>query len=117
MTTTSDKFKNIGPEVFIKVTENKAYSIVPFSVDDEEFIGIRQMYKTRKDPDFRPGKSGISIGRGQVSRIIDALTSSLASLPKKKVKKEDPVESVKPEKVKKKSPPNKSIVKVKKKKE
>lgn len=62
----------------VKVSDSKAYRIsVIRMADDKEkttYLSIRQMYKTKKEPDeWKPGYQGITISMDIGARIIKAL--------------------------------------------
>lgn len=60
----------------IQVSDTKAFQIQPVeSANGQRFIGIRQMYATKNDPEFKPAKQGVSIpydddGRRVLKAII-----------------------------------------------
>lgn len=45
----------------IKVSEHKAYAVKGIIVNDKKMVSIRQMYTTKNDPTWKPGKQGVTI--------------------------------------------------------
>lgn len=64
---------------FIRVGENKAFNVegILMGEDQEPHVSVRQMYKTKKDPKWKPSRNGFTIPQqyaGQLARAI-GLTS------------------------------------------
>lgn len=45
----------------IKVSDTKAFNVEGVLINGAQYISIRQLYATKKDPKFRPGRQGVTI--------------------------------------------------------
>ncbi len=54
----------------IEVSETKAYSIQGINVNGKDMVSIRQMYRTSKNPEWKPGRQGITIEVQNVVSIV-----------------------------------------------
>jgi hypothetical protein len=45
----------------VKVSETKAYKIEAIEIEGKKMISIRQLYQTKKDPNWKAGRNGITI--------------------------------------------------------
>lgn len=63
--------------VLIKVSETKAYriSLIRMADDKEKttYLSIRQMYQTKKAPEWKPGYQGLTIPLDLCKRIIKGM--------------------------------------------
>lgn len=60
---------------FIRVGENKGFNVegVLIGEDQSPSVSVRQMYKTKKDPTWKPGRNGFVVPQkyaGQLARAI-----------------------------------------------
>ncbi len=55
----------------IKDSDTKAFQIQAVeSANGQRFLGIRQLYATKNDPEFKPAKQGVSIPYNDTGRAI-----------------------------------------------
>lgn len=59
--------------MLIKISETKAYLVEGIKIGDQELVSVRQMYATRKDPNFKPARQGVTIPRKEALRVAKAL--------------------------------------------
>lgn len=45
----------------VKVSETKAYKVEAIEIEGKQMISIRQLYQTKKDPNWKVGRNGITI--------------------------------------------------------
>ncbi len=46
----------------VEVTDNKAYQVESIKIRGKKYVSVRQMYKTRKDPEnWKHGKQGMTV--------------------------------------------------------
>lgn len=57
----------------IEVSKTKAYSVQGINVNGVDMISLRQMYKTKDDPSWKPGKQGITIN---ISAFLDIVVAA-----------------------------------------
>lgn len=91
-----------------KVNDKKAYKIEAIEMNGENFISLRQLYKTVKEPDeWKIGYKGIAIearGAAKLAKFIAALaTDPDTEYAHIETKKEEPKETKKPAKPKRKA--------------
>jgi hypothetical protein len=76
--------------VLIKISETKAYRIELIRMEKKGpvFLSIRQLYKTKKDADWRPGRNGLNlpVPDGEAKRVIKGLIKTLKNEDQKKPK-------------------------------
>ena len=53
----------------IKITEHKAIRMSGVILNGEKFVGLRQMYQTKKNPTWQHGRQGINIPIEQADKI------------------------------------------------
>lgn len=63
----------------IEINPKKAYSIAGIEVNGRKMISIRQMYRTRDDPNWKPGKNGVSIDIEVLPELVAKFTEILAA--------------------------------------
>lgn len=70
----------------VKVSEHKAYNIELIRMEKKGpvFLSIRQMYCTKKDPNWKPGRNGLMLpiaedkdGKSEARRILKAMVKTL----------------------------------------
>lgn len=84
----------------IKISEHKAWNVELIKMEKKgpTLVSIRQMYSTKKDPSWKPGRNGLTLsleeieGKTEVGRLLRAIA--------KVVKNED---GVKPKLIEKRS--------------
>lgn len=55
----------------VEVSENKAYRIESIKIKDKKYVSVRQMYKTRKEPDnWKPGRQGLTIEVDDLEAVL-----------------------------------------------
>lgn len=60
----------------IKISPTKAYSVEGVVIQDQPMVSIRQMYATKKDPKFKHGRKGITIGIDELPRVMRAIKAT-----------------------------------------
>lgn len=60
---------------FIRVGENKGFRVEGILVGEEqaEMVTVRQMYKTKRDPTWKPGRNGFTIPRQYAGKLAKAI--------------------------------------------
>lgn len=60
---------------FIRVGENKGFNVEGVLLGDEQepAISVRQMYKTKKDPTWKPGRNGFVVPQQYAGRLAKAI--------------------------------------------
>lgn len=69
----------------IKISDTKAFNIELIRMEKKGqkkgpvFLSIRQMYKTKKDPEWKPGRQGMTlpIEDGEARRVLKAMVKVL----------------------------------------
>jgi hypothetical protein len=70
----------------IKVSDSKAYRIELIRMEKKGpvFLSIRQLYKTKKNPEWMPGRNGLTLpvaegedGKSEARRVIKGLVKAL----------------------------------------
>lgn len=59
--------------MLIKTSDTKAYLVEGIELGGQELVSIRQMYATRKDPNFKPARQGVTIPRKDALKVAKAL--------------------------------------------
>lgn len=54
----------------IEVSDTKAYQIQTLLINNVKCISIRQMYATKKNPEFMPGRQGITIPYDDTGKTV-----------------------------------------------
>jgi len=62
----------------IKVSATKAYRMEGVEIKEVRSVSIRQMYQTKKDPSWKPARSGINIPIENAEKIAKYLTAIAA---------------------------------------
>lgn len=60
----------------VTVSEHKAYRIEGIEIDGLQMVSIRQLYNTKKDPTWKPGRQGVTLPidkAAHISKIIKEL--------------------------------------------
>ena len=76
----------------IKISKHKAFDIelIKFDKKGPTFVNIRQMYSTQKDPEFKPGRQGMTFsleeieGKTEARRVVKALIKVIKNEDNKK---------------------------------
>lgn len=65
----------------IKISDTKAFNIELIRMEKKGpvFLSIRQMYKTKRDPEWKPGRAGMTlpIEEGEARRVLKAMVKVL----------------------------------------
>lgn len=70
----------------IKVSDSKAFNIELIRMEKKGpvYLSIRQLYKTKKDPEWKPGRNGLTLpiaegedGRSEARRVLKAMAKVL----------------------------------------
>lgn len=70
----------------IKISDTKAYNIELIRMEKKGpvFLSIRQMYRTKKNPEWMPGRNGLMLpvaedenGKSEARRILKAMVKAL----------------------------------------
>lgn len=76
--------------MLIKISTTKAYRIELIRMEKKGpvFLSIRQMYQTKKDPEWKPGRGGLTlpVPEGEARRVIKGLIKTLKNEDQKKPK-------------------------------
>lgn len=56
-----------------KVSDYKGFQVEGILVKGKPMLSIRQFYATKKDPEFRPGRQGVTIELEAADRLLSAL--------------------------------------------
>lgn len=62
----------------ITVSPTKAYRVEGLLIKGEKYVSVRQLYATKKDPEFKIGRQGITFALTDLARIQKALSSTAA---------------------------------------
>lgn len=54
----------------IELTESSAINIEAIKVGDAKMLSIRKMYKTKKDPNWKPARQGLTIPFDEAERVL-----------------------------------------------
>jgi|SRR6185503_2467344 len=85
----------------IKISKTKAYRIELIRMEKKGpvFLSIRQLYATQKDPEYKPGRNGLTLpiaegedGKSEAQRVIKALVKTLKNEDEVKPKLIEPRE-------------------------
>lgn len=60
---------------FIRVGENKAFKVegILLGENKDPQVSVRQMYKTKKDPTWKPGRQGFTIPLAYAANVARAI--------------------------------------------
>ena len=76
--------------MFIEISATKAFRIelIRMEAKGPVFLSIRQFYATKKDPEFKPGRQGMTfpIAEGEAKRIIKGMIKTLKNENQRKPK-------------------------------
>ena len=59
----------------IKISPTKAYRVEGIKIKGQDYISIRQMYATAKDPKYKPAKQGITVPDEIRGRLLKSIKS------------------------------------------
>jgi len=64
----------------IKISATKAFKIDPIIIGEDQYmISIRQMYCTKKDPEWKPARQGITLPVDYAERIAKIVRNMAVS--------------------------------------
>lgn len=63
----------------VEVSDKKAYSVQGIIANGKKMVSIRQMYKTKNDPNWKPGKQGVAINIEALPELVAAMRETLKS--------------------------------------
>lgn len=70
----------------LKISDTKAYNIELIRMEKKGpvYLSIRQLYKTKKDPEWKPGRNGLTLpiaegedGKSEARRVLKAMVKVL----------------------------------------
>jgi hypothetical protein len=70
----------------IKISESKAYNVELIRMEKKGpvFLSVRQLYRTKKDPNWKPGRNGLMLpiaededGKSEARRLLKAMVRTL----------------------------------------
>ncbi len=53
----------------VTVSEHKAYRIEGVEIGGDNYVSVRQLYNTKKDPTWKPGRQGVTIPVDKAAKI------------------------------------------------
>ena len=60
----------------IEISPNKAYRVEGIEISGEKYVSIRQLYKTKKQPDeWQVGRQGVTLPLKESERIAKAIVA------------------------------------------
>jgi hypothetical protein len=62
-----------------ELTETKAIQVEAIEIKGQRSVSLRQMYKTRNDPNWKHGKQGITLPLEEAARIAKMITKFATS--------------------------------------